>query len=157
MAPPSPGGTDSSYSIPFSFHSAHALATCLQHFAQGITALEANADPSGLRPAKDDPGFLPLLRRLFALFALVQLSRDAAADVLELGLLAPADVARAREEVVVLLAEVRPDAVAVCDGFDWHDFELKSTLGRADGDVYRCVRMPCVRVGVGVGVLRVGG
>ena len=67
----------------------------------------------------------------------MQLGKDAAADALELGLLSPTDVARARDEVVALLAEVRPDAVAIADGFDWHDFELKSTLGRHDGDVYR--------------------
>lgn len=132
---------------PFFPHSAHALATCLAHFHQGLQSLQAGTDPSGLNPAEDDPGFLPLLRRLYALFALVQLGKDAAADLLELGLLAPGGAARAREEVVALLAEVRPDAVAVCDGFDWHDFELKSTLGRYDGDVYRCVGVKCAGPG----------
>ena len=45
--------------------------------------------------------------------------------------------------MVALLGELRPEAVSLVDAFDWSDFELKSTLGRYDGDVYRCVRL-CV-------------
>ena len=136
-SPPTPLNTHT-LSLSLSL-SAHALATCLGHFAQGLRQLEEEPPATALDgpPQSSDPGFLPLLRRLLALFALVQLGKDAAADALELGLLSPTDVARARDEVVALLAEVRPDAVAIADGFDWHDFELKSTLGRHDGDVYR--------------------
>jgi len=35
-----------------------------------------------------------------------------------------------------LLREVRPDAVALVDGFGMSDWELSSVLGRYDGDVY---------------------
>lgn len=34
------------------------------------------------------------------------------------------------------LKAIRPDAVAICDGFDHHDKNLKSTLGSYDGNVY---------------------
>lgn len=35
-----------------------------------------------------------------------------------------------------VLKALRPDAVAICDGFDFHDRNLKSTLGSYDGNVY---------------------
>ncbi|XP_075167181.1 acyl-coenzyme A oxidase 1-like [Haematobia irritans] len=34
------------------------------------------------------------------------------------------------------LAAIRPNAVAICDGFDFHDRNLLSTLGAYDGNVY---------------------
>ena len=34
------------------------------------------------------------------------------------------------------LTALRPDAVAICDGFDYHDNQLASTLGSYDGNVY---------------------
>lgn len=37
------------------------------------------------------------------------------------------------------LAEVRPDAVALVDGFGLTDYLLNSALGRKDGDVYRAL------------------
>ncbi len=110
---------------------AHSLLTILRHFAQGVQGLKEGRDPSGVR----DPAFVKALERLWALFALYHLGKETG-DFLELGLLTPDEAGLVREEVLVLLAEVRPDAVGLCDGFDWHDFELKSTLGRWDGDVY---------------------
>lgn len=35
------------------------------------------------------------------------------------------------------LKTIRPDAVAICDGFDFHDRNLSSTLGCYDGNVYQ--------------------
>ncbi|XP_059224830.1 probable peroxisomal acyl-coenzyme A oxidase 1 [Stomoxys calcitrans] len=34
------------------------------------------------------------------------------------------------------LKKIRPEAVAICDGFDWHNRNLVSTLGCYDGNVY---------------------
>lgn len=34
------------------------------------------------------------------------------------------------------LSTIRPDAVSIVDGFAIHEFELKSVLGRRDGNVY---------------------
>ncbi|XP_053963764.1 probable peroxisomal acyl-coenzyme A oxidase 1 [Anastrepha ludens] len=36
----------------------------------------------------------------------------------------------------VALKKLRPDAVGICDGFDYHDRLLNSTLGSYDGNVY---------------------
>lgn len=35
-----------------------------------------------------------------------------------------------------VLKDIRPNAVAICDGFDYHDNTLRSTLGSYDGNVY---------------------
>lgn len=35
-----------------------------------------------------------------------------------------------------LLSQLRPNAVALVDAFDFHDNRLKSVLGRYDGNVY---------------------
>ena len=43
----------------------------------------------------------------------------------------------ARRGVYALLAQVRPDAVALVDAFGFDDYLLNSALGRKDGDVYR--------------------
>lgn len=42
----------------------------------------------------------------------------------------------AREELYVLLKEVRKEAVPLVDAFDFPDKVLNSALGRSDGDVY---------------------
>ena len=34
------------------------------------------------------------------------------------------------------MSEIRPDAVALVDAFDVHDFILRSSLGKYDGNVY---------------------
>merc|ERR1712217_102400 len=38
-----------------------------------------------------------------------------------------------------LLGEIRPDAAALVDGFQFADSQLHSTLGRADGNVYEAI------------------
>ncbi len=49
---------------------------------------------------------------------------------------AGAQAAMLRARVRQLLAEVRPDAVALVDAFGFEDYALNSALGRYDGDVY---------------------
>jgi len=41
-----------------------------------------------------------------------------------------------RQRVVEILAELRPMAVQIVDAFEFRDRELKSVLGRYDGNVY---------------------
>ena len=45
-------------------------------------------------------------------------------------------VSMCREQLYVLLKEVRREAVPLVDAFDIPDGVLKSVLGRYDGDVY---------------------
>ncbi|GAB5036544.1 acyl-oxidase [Nannochloropsis oceanica] len=111
---------------------AHSLYTILRHFAAGLQGLKEGWDVSGVGGVREGGAFVAVIERLFFLFAYYHLSRETG-DFLELGLLSPEEAGRAREELDVLLQAVRPDAVGLCDGWDWSDFELKSTLGRWDG------------------------
>ena len=43
------------------------------------------------------------------------------------------------ERITLLLSAIRPDAVALVDGFGFSDAQLNSTLGRADGNVYEAI------------------
>lgn len=45
-------------------------------------------------------------------------------------------VAMARDQLYLLLKQVRPEAVPLVDAFDFSDPMLNSALGRYDGDVY---------------------
>eukprot|EP00416_Gambierdiscus_australes_P016565 CAMPEP_0171076350 /NCGR_PEP_ID=MMETSP0766_2-20121228/13354_1 /TAXON_ID=439317 /ORGANISM="Gambierdiscus australes, Strain CAWD 149" /LENGTH=615 /DNA_ID=CAMNT_0011533315 /DNA_START=9 /DNA_END=1856 /DNA_ORIENTATION=+ len=74
------------------------------------------------------------LLRLFELMALQHIYENAG-DFL--GLLPATDPALAR--INQLLEELRPDAVALTDGFGITDWNLKSTLGRFDGNVYEAI------------------
>ena len=38
-----------------------------------------------------------------------------------------------------LLVDLRPDAVALVDGFGFEDYQLDSCLGRSDGNVYHAL------------------
>lgn len=46
------------------------------------------------------------------------------------------DIATVQRWVEQLLAEIRPNAVSIVDGFDFHDDILCSALGAYDGNVY---------------------
>ncbi|ETV93366.1 hypothetical protein H310_12629 [Aphanomyces invadans] len=53
--------------------------------------------------------------------------------------LSSAQGAWVQDELLALLAVVRPNAIALVDGFGMSDFELNSTIGRYDGDIYRAL------------------
>ena len=44
-----------------------------------------------------------------------------------------------QEQQHELLLELRPDAVALVDGFGFEDYQLDSCLGRSDGNVYHAL------------------
>jgi acyl-CoA oxidase len=44
-----------------------------------------------------------------------------------------------REQVVRLLPIIRKNCVLLTDAWDFSDFELGSTIGRYDGDIYRAL------------------
>ena len=43
------------------------------------------------------------------------------------------------QRIATLLSEIRPDAVPLVDAFGFLDLQLKSTLGRFDGNVYEAI------------------
>lgn len=52
------------------------------------------------------------------------------------GVLSPQQIGVLSQRRVDLLTELRPNAVALVDGFDYPDRMLNSCLGRYDGQVY---------------------
>ena len=104
---------------------AHSFLVALRAFAARIDAAAAPAAPATLA----------VLRRLFALFALYWLERDMG-DFVEDGFVRAAQADAVRAEVRALLDELRPDACALTDAWDFRDFVLQSAIGRYDGDVY---------------------
>jgi acyl-CoA oxidase len=81
---------------------------------------------------------LQALRSLCHLFALTQLQQDAG-EFMESGAIAPSDMPLVRENIELLLRELRPHAVALVDGFNFSDRTLNSALGRYDGEVYEAL------------------
>eukprot|EP01062_Namystynia_karyoxenos_P055911 TRINITY_DN46923_c0_g1_i1.p1 TRINITY_DN46923_c0_g1~~TRINITY_DN46923_c0_g1_i1.p1 ORF type:complete len:710 (+),score=320.27 TRINITY_DN46923_c0_g1_i1:81-2132(+) len=83
-----------------------------------------------------DPATRAVLVRLFELAALQQI-HEHCGDWM--GVLDADQVDLMLERINELLLEIRPDAVALTDGFGFSDYDLKSTLGRYDGNVYEAI------------------
>jgi len=66
-------------------------------------------------------------------------ARQRLVDLLEDGYVSSAQAALLREEVRALLDEVRPDAVALVDAWNFPDTTLASAIGRSDGRVYEAL------------------
>ena len=55
------------------------------------------------------------------------------------GFFSPKQVSLLKNKLADLLAEIRPNAVALVDAFDYPDKVLDSCLGRYDGQVYQAL------------------
>jgi len=101
---------------------AHVRAFIIKTFAD---AVERAPDASLKR----------VLRILFELYSLGGILARTGI-FLEDGFMSKQQMEYIRQRVVQLLAEIRPMAVQIVDAFDFRDRELKSVLGRYDGNVY---------------------
>ncbi|XP_057197918.1 peroxisomal acyl-coenzyme A oxidase 1 isoform X2 [Triplophysa rosa] len=72
------------------------------------------------------------LALLYALHGIAQNS----GDFLQAGLLSVPQMSQISRRLKGLLSEIRPNAVALVDAFDYRDEMLNSVLGRYDGNVY---------------------
>jgi len=75
------------------------------------------------------------MEQLFRLFALHTISQEGA-EFFASGYLSTRQFELVKQEVMTLLAEIRPNAVALVDAFKFPDYLLDSSLGRYDGKVY---------------------
>lgn len=85
---------------------------------------------------KQQSGTKDVLGRLLEL-ALLQHVRENAGDFIDV--LDGKQLDLILEQINSVLTDVRPDAVALCDAFNWRDSQLDSTLGRSDGAVYEAI------------------
>ncbi|XP_026989328.1 peroxisomal acyl-coenzyme A oxidase 1 isoform X1 [Tachysurus fulvidraco] len=76
-----------------------------------------------------------VLSTLALLYALHGVSNNSG-DFLQAGLLTVPQLSQIAQRIKTLMAEIRPNAVALVDAFDYPDEMLNSTLGRYDGNVY---------------------
>src|SRR5579862_7439899 len=75
------------------------------------------------------------MEQLYRLFSLHTISQDGA-EFFASGYLSTRQYELVKQEVMTLLAEIRPNAVALVDAFKFPDYLLNSSLGRYDGKVY---------------------
>lgn len=86
--------------------------------------------------AELDQGTIALLHKLFQLYALNTLEREAS-EFFSSGAVTVRQIQLARTKaVMMLLEEIRPHAVRLVDSWRFPDWQLDSSLGRYDGKVY---------------------
>jgi len=106
---------------------AHVYYSLVYHFAQTVDNLPTDNTDNKL-----------VLKKLKDLFALWN-TETQIGEFMENGYLSVQQVKQIREQVKILLNEICLYAVPLVDGFDLHDHELQSTLGRYDGNVYQAL------------------
>ncbi|CDQ73832.1 unnamed protein product [Oncorhynchus mykiss] len=82
-----------------------------------------------------DTGVHSVLSTLALLYALQGIQQHSG-DFLQTGLLSVPQLSQVSQRLKELLAQLRPNAVALVDAFDYRDEMLNSVLGRYDGNVY---------------------
>ncbi|KAK1261343.1 Peroxisomal acyl-coenzyme A oxidase 1 [Acorus gramineus] len=104
-----------------------AVAHCqLIVVSKFIEKLQQDIPGSGVKEA---------LQVLCSVYALSLLHKHTG-DFLSTGCINPKQASLANEQLRSLYAQVRPNAVALVDSFNYTDYYLNSALGRYDGNVY---------------------
>lgn len=78
----------------------------------------------------------PILSQLLILYGLNAINENAG-WFLQYGYLNPTHVSSIQSRILVLLDQIRPQAIPLTDAFGLTDYVINSPLGCADGDVYR--------------------
>lgn len=113
--------------VPFTAASkAHCHLFVMKNFANMIS--DNKLDPS-------TQNALSLLCKLYAVHGIVENMGEFMQD----GYLNPGQVSILNRKVLTLLEDIRPNAVALVDAFDYPDELLQSCLGRYDGQVYEAL------------------
>ncbi|XP_067631928.1 acyl-coenzyme A oxidase 1-like [Eurosta solidaginis] len=85
--------------------------------------------------AKRSPSLNKVLEDLLQLYLVHTVQRHMA-DILRFISLTEDHLTSLQTSLETVLAQLRPNLVAICDGFDFHDKVLSSVLGCYDGNVY---------------------
>ncbi|EDW72389.1 uncharacterized protein Dwil_GK20900 [Drosophila willistoni] len=104
----------------------HGRQFVCQIFVEQITGPKAQKRSASLNK---------VLENILELF-LVQTVLNNLSDILRFINLTDADLRSLQKRLELSLEKLRPNAVAICDGFDFHDRVLNSVLGSYDGNVY---------------------
>ncbi|KIW13147.1 hypothetical protein PV08_08334 [Exophiala spinifera] len=107
---------------------AHAQYIIVKNFHEALNDSKTTAQL--------DPDTVSLLHKLFRLYALHTLEREAS-EFYSSAAVTVRQITLARTKAVMkLLEEVRPHAVRLVDAWKFPDWQLDSSLGRYDGNVY---------------------
>ncbi|KAG6614494.1 acyl-CoA dehydrogenase/oxidase [Phytophthora cinnamomi] len=115
--------------------------TCMVLMSRVSTAhaelmlLEALANGVGAIPAGPEKRAVVKLCSLFGAWLITK----SLGDFRQHDYLSSSQADLAREQVVRLLPSIRKNSVLLTDAWDFSDFELGSTIGRYDGDIYRAL------------------
>ncbi|KDO22826.1 hypothetical protein SPRG_11585 [Saprolegnia parasitica CBS 223.65] len=103
----------------------HAESVFLQCFYDGVVAIH-------------DTALRSVLHQLWQLYALWRMSQHLGEFRMD-DYLSATQATWVTDGLLSLLPQLRPNAVALVDGFGLTDFELNSAIGRYDGDIYRAL------------------
>jgi acyl-CoA oxidase len=112
---------------------AHASYLLLRDFHDGLVTEELSSSSSCLGTNE-----ITVLRQCLVLLGLYWMDKYLD-DFLYIGALESYHVPHVRHAYLDALSLVRPAAIGLVDARDFHDFKLKSALGRYDGDVYPAI------------------
>jgi acyl-CoA oxidase len=113
---------------------AHASYLLLRDFHDGLVTEELSSSSSSCL----GPNEITALRQCLVLLGLYWMDKYLD-DFLYIGVLESYHVPHVRHAYLDALSLVRPSAIGLVDARDFHDFKLKSALGRYDGDVYPAI------------------
>lgn len=92
------------------------------------------AEVTGPKSKARSPTLNRVLENLLELY-LVNVALNNMSDILRVVHLTDEDLNNLQVRLETVLARLRPDAVAIVDGFDFGDAQLNSTLGFHDGNM----------------------
>lgn len=113
---------------------AYSQFLLLHNFVHGLNDAVSTLSSSLIGPAEES-----VLLDLARLFGLYWMERELGDFLEEDGFLTTLQCAWIHDAVLILLARIRPNAVALVDAHDFSDFSLKSALGQYDGNVYPAI------------------
>ncbi|OGM50848.1 fatty-acyl coenzyme A oxidase (Pox1) [Aspergillus bombycis] len=107
---------------------AHSQYLVVKNFYEAVTSPQLTSEL--------DPETLSLMHKLFRLYALHTLEREAG-EFFSSSAVTTRQISLAQSNAVMkLLDEIRPHAVRLVDAWKFPDWQLDSSLGRYDGEVY---------------------
>lgn len=104
---------------------AHCFYVMVESFQRGVNEI-------------GDENIKSVLKRLSDLFALYYMEKDLV-DFIEDGYMTQQQGEFVRQQIRILLDQIRPDAIPLVDSFNFSDMFLNSALGRYDGKCYEAL------------------
>ncbi|XP_053963812.1 probable peroxisomal acyl-coenzyme A oxidase 1 [Anastrepha ludens] len=116
-------------------HTGIELTKAAELHGRSFVAATFLAHVTGPEAAEHSAAFNRVLQNLLELY-LVHTALRHLSDILQCISLSEVELRALQTRLETVLKKLRPDAVPIVDGFDFHDRSLSSALGAYDGNVY---------------------